>query len=137
MLLFAIVLGLAAVAATLAPDEAPRQEAQEAEPHLRAPSPRPGDRVPGSPLEVRFGGADAPATRRVPAGVRVVATVTVESPGEVTIPELGRVAAAEPGTPATFDLFLDEPGRYEVRFTPASGGEERTIGVLVARDVSG
>lgn len=50
-------------------------------------------------------------------------TVRVSAPAEVAIPELGLIAFATPGDPATFDLLLRERGSFpiEVREAERSG----------------
>ena len=78
LLLFAIVLGLAAVVASLS---SPGDRADTRKSTPVAPTPRPGSATAG-PLKVRFDAGAAPATHRVPAGR--AATVVVESsrPGD-------------------------------------------------------
>jgi hypothetical protein len=48
----------------------------------------------------------------------------------VALEGLGLVAAAEPLTPARFDVLGRRPGRHRVRFTAAGGDEAATVGTL-------
>jgi hypothetical protein len=130
LLLFAIVLGVAALAASFS---RPRDDAGD-----QAVAPPPAPRTspeanPGSggaaPVELRFD-ASKPRTRRVEDGVPATVFVAAEEPGLVEIPGLGLSASAEPLTPARFDVLPSGPERYEIRFTPAAGDESRRAGVL-------
>ncbi len=49
----------------------------------------------------------------------------------------GARAPAEPGTPARFDVLVDEPGRFAVFATPAGSNERRRVGTLVVRSAEG
>jgi hypothetical protein len=129
LLLFALVLGLTALAASLAPP--PAQDDQAATQPTTPPPTEVAD-----PGEQRVGFRFPPSgrkavTKRVVAGQAVVVFVAARKPGQATIPLLGRVASITPEDPARFDLVLPEDGTYEVRFTPATGGEPRRIGRLV------
>ena len=57
-------------------------------------------------------------------------TVKVTAPGQVELEGLGLSAAAEPLTPARFEVLADRPGRHPVRFAPTQGDEARSVGVL-------
>ena len=125
LLLFAIVLGLAALAASLSrtneddplkPETAPRSE-----PTTPRVSPAP---APAPPEELAFDAAEDDV-EELDEG----RPATVE-PGQVEIPLLGLSAAAEPLTPARFDVLPSESGRYELTFTPAAGDESRPAGTL-------
>jgi hypothetical protein len=129
LLLFAIVLGLAAVAASISrptdlEDGPPPRDAAPATPSV---GPGPG---PGAPVSVELD-ASEPRAQRIEAGKAASVTVTVAAPGTVEIPTLGLSASAEAQTPARFDVFLREPGRYPVRFVPVAGAESRPAGTLV------
>ena len=128
LLLFAIVLGLAALAAAVSQ---PQQEAQE--PQRRAP-PAP-TAVPGTSrpeaAEIEFPAEGRPRMKELELGRPATVIVQVSEPGEVSVEGLGLVATAEPLTPARFEVLGREPGRHRIRFTPAgSGGEATTAGVL-------
>src|SRR3954452_2317239 len=130
LLLFAVVLGVAALAASLS---RPSRNADQSEPAttsvLPELSPVP---PPRGPADVRFAedGRHQRATLR--SGRAATVTVEVKKPGQVKLQGLGLSAAAEPLTPARFDVFADDPGRHEVRFDPVSG-DSVLIGVLRVR----
>jgi hypothetical protein len=60
----------------------------------------------------------------------VVLQVAASEPGQATVQGLDLVGAAEPATPARFDLLASRPGRYVVAFQRAAGGTARTVGTL-------
>ena len=130
LLLFAIVLGMAALVASLSrpieqrrTDTAPRQQ-REPGPPTASPAP-----VPALRARLVF---DAAANRpkRLHAGEAATIEVAVPESGTVEIPDLGLTAAADPVTPARFDVF-PPPGRYELLFTPSKGDQARPAGTLV------
>jgi hypothetical protein len=129
LLLFAIVLGLAALAAAVSQ---PRQSAQERPAHERPTH----TAVPGpageATAEIEFPARSEgrPPTRRLSLGRSATLVVEVPRPGEVTVEGLGVVSAADPLTPARFELFGGQAGRHRVRFTPAGQEEAVTLGTL-------
>jgi hypothetical protein len=132
LLLFAIVLGLAAVAASLS---RPRDEAER-----RSDSPAGRQRTPllGAPPRLEPGttlrfDASKPAKGRLPAGRATAVVVAVREPGLVEIPLLGLSAPATPLTPARFEVLERDEGRYPILFTPADGDESRSAGTLAVR----
>lgn len=128
LLLFAIVLGLAAVAASLAPPPDAGREGERQRPSPRAEPSRPD--APAAEAAVAFdAGARRPARRRVAVGEHVTVTVGVRAAGQVEIRDLGLLQFAAPGTPATFDVVATRPGRYEVTFAGTNGAARR-VGVL-------
>jgi len=130
LLLFVIVLGMAALVASLS---RPAEEQSRTEPREKpAPS-----RVTAGPLP-----ADSPRApvsfdavsgerRRLPVERAATLEVSVDEPGIVELPGLRLSAGADEHTPARFDVFPTRPGRYEVLFTPARGDESRPAGMLV------
>jgi hypothetical protein len=130
LLLFAIVLGLAAIVASVSrPDRARRARGSERE---LAPGPRPS--VPAqSPEPVRLSAEGRKVVRRLAVGRPAVVSVKSARAGLVSIPSLGLSRAAEPGTPARFDVFETQPGKFQVVFSPAGGEGQRRIGTLVLR----
>jgi hypothetical protein len=136
LLLFAIVLGLAAVAATVSN---PRSE--NGRDPLTAPPPQrePATASPGSgpsaqeAVDLSFD-ADREQTRRLAAGRPATVVVSVEEPGQVEIPLLGVGASAEPLTPARFDVLASEVRRYPITFTPAAGDEAGPAGTLAVTE---
>jgi hypothetical protein len=142
LLLFAIVLGMAALAASLSRpvddgggDLAQQQEQQPpAEPERpeAAPGPEtaapPRSSAPRAPLTFE---AAADESRRVRVGEDATLEVTVDEPGSVEIPELGLSTTADPLTAARFEVFPSRPGEYEIVFTPAEDRTARPAGKLV------
>jgi hypothetical protein len=128
LLLFAIVLGLAAVAASFSRsgDEAPKSPPAAA-PEQPTVSPGPSAE---RPARLRFD-AERDQTRRVEVGRPVTVEVAVDEPGLVEIPLLGLSSPAGPVTPARFDILPSEARRYPIVFTPAAGDEELPAGTLV------
>jgi hypothetical protein len=129
LLLFAIVLGLAAVAASISRPgdvaERPREgPGRERSPVLGAQPPR---LEPGA--TVRFD-ASRPSKKRLTAGQATAIVVAVHEPGLVEIPRLGLSAPAAPLTPARFDVLERRPDRYPIVFTPADGDDSRAAGTL-------
>jgi hypothetical protein len=129
LLLFAIVLGLAALAASLS---RPREERDREQPVVggtaTAPTLEPG--AAGSAPETLVFDAQEDEIRRLEENAAATVLVEVDEPGEVSIPGLGLTAAAEPLTPARFDVLAAKPGEYELTFTPAAGDESEAAGTL-------
>ena len=107
LLLFAIVLGLAAIAASVS---RPRSGSDQTDSFQAAPPAGEKERAPsaapapeGSPpaAQLTFFARD-PGAQRVEAGQAATVFVEVEEPGQVEIAELGVSAVAEPLTPARF-----------------------------------
>jgi hypothetical protein len=124
LLLFALVLGLSALVASLAPPpERPGEGDKEA-----APPESTGVTEPAAAASrtVRFsapGPAVRPRAARVVLGSQLTVEVRVPRPGEVELEGLGLRASADRLTPARFDLTAQPAGRYAVVFHPARGGE--------------
>ena len=133
ILLFAIVLGLAAVATSVSRPPAEESEAPPPPPPAESSTPTAEPRPqPTSERPISFD-ADARglSIRSLPAGSAATITVKVPEPGEVTIEGLGLSAPGEPLTPARFEVLAAKPDRHRVRFTPVGGGgEARTVGLL-------
>ena len=135
LLLFAIVLGLAAVAASLS---RPGGNDREAPPPATVP-PRatvsPG--TSGEPPVTLLFEAERDQTRRLEVGRPATVEVAVGEPGQVEIPLLGLSAPAEPLTPARFDILPREALRYEIAFTPAAADESRPAGTIAVTPAEG
>jgi hypothetical protein len=131
LLLFAIVLGLAAIATSLS-RPAERKEDKAAAPTPVAPrTPTVNPRRTGAePAVVSFSSAGKPRTRLLAANQPGTVFVEVLRPGQVELAGLGLTATAEPLTPARFEVLESRPGRYLVRFSPARTSEQRTVGAL-------
>ena len=128
LLLFAIVLGLAAVAASFARsgDEGPESPPAAAP---EQPTVSPG-RSADRPATLRFNAA-RDQTRRLEVGRPAPVEVAVDEPGQVEIPLLGLSSPAGPLTPARFPVLPSEARRYPIVFTPAAGDEQVPAGTLV------
>jgi hypothetical protein len=134
LLLFAIVLGLAALAASVSrPPEDSGERAEQPPASEQTPSVSPGNEpASAETVEVVFL-AERAQTRRLDTGQPATVLVEVEEPGMVEIPDLGVSAPADPLTPARFELLVPDPDGFEVTFL-ASGGElPETAGTLLVR----
>ena len=129
LLLFALVLGLTALAASLAPAP-PADQSSSPKP----PPPSAAQLASEEPVQVMFQagtGEAKPPRRRVDLGTRVIVTVASPAGGEATIPGLGRIDTVTPFAPAHFDLLLSRPGSYDVAFA-APNEPPTVVGTLVA-----
>jgi hypothetical protein len=135
LLLFAIVLGLAAIAASLSrtPEESgERAEQPGADPGTdTAPSVSSGN-APEGPVELVFDAA-RDQVHRVEEGQPATVLLEVDEPGLAEIPELGLTANGDALTPARFDVRVSDPGRYELSFTPVEDDTAGPAGTLVVR----
>jgi hypothetical protein len=133
LLLFAIVLGMAALAASVSrpPEERTRTTttAPAPEPGPGTAEPAPADNPPGP---VTFDAASRDR-RRISAQRAATLEVTVDEPGSVELPELGLNATADEHTPARFELFPTRAGDYAILFTPAAEDASRPAGTLVVK----
>jgi hypothetical protein len=145
LLLFAIVLGLAALAASMSRprDEQPAREpapTTATTPDAQAtPEASPGQapaELAATADTIEFDAAE-PRRRRLEAGRAAGVEVAVDQPGLVSIPLLGLTGAADDLTPARFDVLVNEVGRYPIEFAPSAGDEERRAGTLVVTQPSG
>ena len=130
LLLFAIVLGMAALVASFSRPADERSSTEPREQPRQAPataSPAPAD---APPRPVSFNAASE-ERRRVPVSTATTLEISVDQPGAVELPGLGLTASTDEHTPARFAVFPTRPGRYEILFTPASGDETRPAGTLV------
>jgi hypothetical protein len=130
LLLFAIVLGLGALAASVS---RPRGERSPASPAPAAPQRTPkADEAASDPgiVRIRFRSGGKAVIRRIVAGRAATVVVEVERPGLVELEGLGLSDSAEPDTPATFDVLTHASGRFPVRFIPAARGRPSTLGAL-------
>lgn len=144
ILLFAIVLGLAALVTSFTRtaddegggDRAARPSQTDRPQSDPSATERPATDRPAAaaPTELRFPAGADPVTRSLQSGRAATLIIDVLAPGQVAIEDLGLNAAAQPGTPARFDLLAGEPSRYPIAFTPANGADGRTIGVLRVRE---
>jgi hypothetical protein len=125
LLLFALVLGLTALATAIAPPPpAPDDNVAPPPPPRRSVAPATTITFP-APAKHR------PLRRAIGPDAHVVVQVDASEGGEATIPKLGRAASVAPGAPAQFDLLGLTQGRYDVLFEPALGTPAR-VGTLVS-----
>jgi hypothetical protein len=125
LLLMAVVLFAVAIVQALAP--APRERSVSGGP---AAVPGPVVAEPVRTLKLRYPAPRTPPRLRVTSGAHVVLQVSTSAPGQVSVPVLGLVQAAEPATPARFDVLAAREGTYTVTFEPSAGGTA-TLGRLV------
>src|SRR3954471_7084716 len=132
ILLFALVLGLTALAAAVSPS---RDNSDDDGGAVVAPAPSvsASDALPRQiVLDTRRPRARSPRLLRARVNEHVVVSVLAPRGGLATIPELGRTATVS-AAPARFDLLAPEPGRYDVMFEAANSEEPRRVGTLVTR----
>jgi hypothetical protein len=131
LLLFAIVLGLAAIVTSVS--QPPGRE------HSKAPPPtapvtavaRPPQDL--TPRRIRFSTTGRVGSARLGVDRPAMVTVRVEAPGQVDIRGLGLTAAAEPTTPASFDVLAPRAGSYRVEYTPSDESIAARVGTIVVR----
>jgi hypothetical protein len=129
LLLFAIVLGLAALATSVSgPSREDDAERRSEPPQVSEASPGPG--APGH-TELRLEGRRGKRRAALEEGQAATLVVPVTEPGQVELPELGLTSSGAPLTPASFELIGDERGSYAVTFRPADSDEPRTLGKLI------
>jgi hypothetical protein len=127
LLLFALILGLTALATAVAPPPPKSDNSPVAPP---APPPVQHDeRTLNFPAPPPDGHA---RTHEVQPDDRVIVQVSAGAGGEATIPTLGQTAPVTGSVPARFDLIDLPPGRYEVMFAPALEPAAR-VGTIVSK----
>ena len=140
LLLFAIVLGLAAIAASVSrtPEESGDGDSQPAVPSEAAdpssPSASAGNATPAEGVRELVFEAERDQTRRLDAGQPATVLVEVEEPGLVEIGDLGLTAPAQPLTPARFEILTSNPDRYDITFTAVADDFPGPAGTLVVRE---
>jgi hypothetical protein len=128
LLLFAIVLGLAAIVAAFSRTDRGGESSRPSptvEPQA-TPPPTPGQR-----LDVRFSERSRGLERKVPVRTAVEVLVRARRSGLAAIGGLDQSSAVEPDTPARFEVFQTVPGRFPVSFTPAGSSRSTRLGTLV------
>jgi hypothetical protein len=124
ILLFAIVLGLAAIASSIArpPDRGGDDKASESAPGKAKTAPsatKPGAKTP-QPTTIEFRNGAKPQTHELELGQPATVLVDVETPGQIDIPSLGLTEPAEPLTPAMFEVIVTRKGSYPILVQPAA-----------------
>ena len=130
LLLFAIVLGVAAVVAALA---SPSEDSDRAATTPPTEPSTPPSSPARTPTRVSLDGRRAPVTRTLEIGRATTVVASVEEAGQVAIPDLGLTDAAEPNDPAVFETLPTRRARYRVLFLPSGGVRPRLLGELVSR----
>jgi hypothetical protein len=132
LLLFAIVLGLAAIATAVSQPPARKDRNGAGGQPPTQPEPRTlRPRHEGArPTRVGFTSSSRARVRRLEAGQPAEVTVAVDRPGQVELDGLGLSAPAEPLTPARFEVLAPRATRADVLFVPAGAAASRRIGVL-------
>jgi hypothetical protein len=128
LLLFAIVLGMAALVASFSrppEDRTATEQNEEWGPATAAPAP-----VDSPPRPISFD-ATSRERRRLEQGRAATVEIAVDEPGTVEVPDLGLTASADEHTPARFEVFPTRAGSYEILFRPAAGDRSRRAGTLV------
>ena len=135
LLLFAIVLGLAAVVASVSRTERPQQRTSSV-PATPPPTSTPEAQAVKEPEdEARVGFSQATPTirRTVTVGRPTVVDVRVEEAGQVAIEGLGLVDSADGLDPARFEVLAEKPGRYRVLFGVRGDVPSQRIGLVQAK----
>ena len=133
LILFAVVLGLTALVAAIAPRRGDDNSSSTSTP--QPPSTTGPESATAGPTRIELTAKQkgSPETRRVKAGTHAIVRVQVDEPGQISIPELGLTDDAEPRTPATFDVFFAVPGRATVELQPAAGEQQRVGTIEIQR----
>ena len=124
LLLLALVLFVVAAVSALVP--VPRQRTLGGGAAAAPPTPH----APARTLALRYLSPSTPKDVRAAVGAHVMLEISTAVAGQAGVPGLGLTQAAEPNTPAKFDLLASRPGTFAVRFDPAAGGST-LIGRLV------
>ena len=123
LILVAVLMGLTALAATVAP----RQPVTREDRRAATPTPRPDGAPTATAVKRTLSTSDSGARVSVRAGDVVELTVT--GPERDSVMVLGRIDAIDPTTPARFSLLVGEPGVHAIELLEA----DRRIGTLVVR----
>jgi hypothetical protein len=131
LLLFALVLGLSALVAAIAPSPSNRDEGDDAPPAVETPDEPAVERPVTRPVRLSepVEGRRIPV-ERVSSDTRLTLEVQVSRPGDVELEGLGLRQSADPLAPVRFELLARPDGRYGVRFLPVRGAPE-LLGTLV------
>ena len=134
LLLFAIVLGLAAIVSSLANprvrEDRPADRPAEADSPTRSSPTAEAQPTQRRVPEIRFAVGRPRKTETLKAVTAATVKVSVEEPGEASIEGLGLTAQASPLAPARFEVLSTTPGRYPVRFRAVPDTESRLLGFL-------
>ena len=128
LLLVVVLMGLTALAASLAPREPLiRNRDQRAGTATPTPTPPPVAAEALQPIERTIFTAENPTRVAVRKGQILQLTVRGSEVDSVEV--LGEIEPIEADSPALFNILADEPGEYPIELVDA----ERQIGTLVVR----
>jgi hypothetical protein len=140
LLLVAVLMGLTALAASIAPRDTGTDEPSTPpgrpgvveptttpESESAAPAPEEEDVVEET-LSAAKGAS--PVRVRARPGQTVILEVQGDVLDEVALTGLDRVEAIAPEAPARFEMYVDQPGRYEIRLLE----QNRRLGELLVRE---
>ena len=129
LLMAVVLLGVAAVEALVGvPSTRVPREPRTTQ--VAPPPPVPPTPTASASVTFRYRPGRKPPVRRLRAGTHVTLQVASTRAGEVLLRGLGLVQPVEPGTPASFDVLLTAPGRYDAVLDPVVGRPVR-VGHLV------
>jgi hypothetical protein len=132
-LLFALILGLTALVATVTPSRDDGNSGGSVALAPAAPVSPSTALARQIPLDTRHRSHGRARIVRARENEHVVVSVLASSGGLATIPDLGRTETVSAAAPGLFDLLAPPPGRYDVMFEPAGSAEPRRVGTLVTR----
>jgi hypothetical protein len=122
LILVAVLMGVTALAASLAPQPVTREQRRES-----TPTPAPAGSPSFETVEHELSTTDPRARVTVREGDLV--ELTVSGPERDSVMLLGRMDTIDPTTPARFSLLATEPGEHPIELVDAG----RQIGTLVIR----
>jgi hypothetical protein len=129
LLLVAVLMGLTALAASLAPREPlVRDRDQRAATATPTPTPSPVADAALQPVEKTIFTAENPT--RVVVRQGQILQLTVRGSEVDSVQLLGEIEPLEEESPALFNVLADEPGEYPIDLIDA----KRQIGTLVVRE---
>jgi hypothetical protein len=121
ILLFAVVLGLAALVSSVArPPGGDEDRAEQPATTVPAPAAAGKDAKTPQPTTIDFRVAAKPVTQELEVGQPATVLVDVQTPGQIDIPSLGLTEPAEPLTPAMFEVLASSPGSHPIVVQPAA-----------------
>ena len=129
LVVFAVLLGLTALATSLAPRPTIRDGARAQPDATPTATPAPARSGSASRRVERTISAD-PGRKRASVRVRVGDVLALTVRGDlldsVEIADLGKLEPVEPGSPARFEMLLDTPGEIRVTLLEA----QRAVGLI-------
>ena len=125
LILVAVLMGMTALAASVAP----RSPTTSEERREATPTPAPAGAPTLTTVEKRISIADGDARLTIDEGDLV--ELTIEGPDADSVLLLNRMDTVHPDSPARFSLLAEEPGEYPIELVDA----DRRVGTLVIREV--